>query len=99
MAGFPLPRLAPAVLQIADPDRLHYGSDWPFTPLDTVTQLAGELEATPLVDDALKQRIFMANSLALFPRLTQRTGNCDPNTTPPSNHHRARPSHGAHDHP
>ena len=71
LAGFPLPRLAPAALQIADPERLHYGSDWPFTPLDTVTQLAGELDATPLFDDALRRRIFTANSLALFPRLAQ----------------------------
>ena len=71
LAGFPLPRLAPAALQIADPERLHYGSDWPFTPLDTVTQLAGELDATPLFDDALRRRIFTANSLALFPRLAK----------------------------
>ena len=71
LAGFPLPRLAPAILQIADPERLHCGSDWPFTPPDTVTQLAGELDAPPLFDDALRRRIFTANSLALFPRLAQ----------------------------
>jgi predicted TIM-barrel fold metal-dependent hydrolase len=71
MAGFPLPRLASATLQIADPERLHYGSDWPFTPLDTVTQLAGELDATPIFDDVLRRRIFMDNSVALFPRLAR----------------------------
>ena len=86
MAGFPLPRLAAATSQIADPDRLHYGSDWPFTPLDTVTHLAGELDATPLLGDTLRQRIFLDNSLALFPRLAQqwkRGGRAMADVSPP----------------
>ena len=71
MAAFPLPRLIEATLQIADPERLHYGSDWPITPLDTVTRLAGELDATPLLDDTLRKRIMLDNALALFPRLAR----------------------------
>ena len=69
LAGYPLPRLAPALLQIADPGRIFYGSDWPFTPLPIVTQLAGELDRTPVFDDAIRTRILHGNALDLFPRL------------------------------
>ncbi len=57
LAGYPLPRLAPALLQIADPGRIFYGSDWPFTPLPIVTRLAGEMERTALLDDATRRRV------------------------------------------
>ena len=69
LAGFPLPRLAPALLQIADPDRILYGSDWPFTPLPIATRLAGDIDATPLFDGSLRRRILQDNALDLFPRL------------------------------
>lgn len=69
LAGSPLPRLAPALLSFADPDRLHYGSDWPFTPADTVERLSAELDATPLFSDDLRRRVLSDNARALFPRL------------------------------
>ena len=69
LAGFPLPRLLPALRQIADSDRILYGSDWPFTPLPIVTRLAQEQDATPLFDDASRRRVLHDNALALFPRL------------------------------
>lgn len=69
LAGYPLPRLAPALLQIADPGRIFYGSDWPFTPLPIVTRLAGEMDRTALFDDATRRRMLHDNALALFPRL------------------------------
>ncbi len=69
LAGYPLPRLAPALLQVADPGRIFYGSDWPFTPLPIVTRLAGEMDRTPLFDDATRTRILHGNALDLFPRL------------------------------
>ena len=69
MAGFPLPRLAPALLRIADSGHVLYGSDWPFTPLPIVTRLAGELDATPLFDAATRRRILHDNALDLLPRL------------------------------
>lgn len=69
LAGYPLPRLAPALLQIADPGHVFYGSDWPFTPLPIVTRLAGELETTSLFDAALRRRVLYDNALDLFPRL------------------------------
>ena len=61
--------MAPALLQIADPGRLFYGSDWPFTPLPIVTRLAGEIDGTGLFDDATRTRILHDNALALFPGL------------------------------
>ncbi len=69
LAGYPLPRLAPALLQIADPGRIFYGSDWPFTPLPIVTRLAGEMDRTALFDDATRRRVLHDNAVALFPRL------------------------------
>ncbi len=69
LAGFPLPRLAPVLMEIADPAHVLYGSDWPFTPLPIVTQCARDLEGTPVFDDALRRRILHDNALGLFPRL------------------------------
>lgn len=69
LAGYPLPRLAPALLEIADPGHIFYGSDWPFTPLPIVTRLSGELEKTPLFDATLRRRILHDNALDMFPRL------------------------------
>ena len=69
LAGYPLPRLAPALLEIADPGHILYGSDWPFTPLPIVTKMAREIDATPLIDGALRPRVLQDNALELFPRL------------------------------
>lgn len=69
LAGFPLPRLAPALLQIADPGRILYGSDWPFTPLPIVARLAAELDRTSLFDEDALNKVLRENALTLFPRL------------------------------
>jgi len=69
LAGFPLLRLAPALLQVADPARILYGSDWPFTPLPIVTRLAGEIDGTTLFDDAARRCILLDNAVTLLPRL------------------------------
>lgn len=69
LAGYPLPRLAPALMQIADPGHVMYGSDWPFTPLPIVTKLSGELDRTPVFDEQTRRRILVENALDLFPRL------------------------------
>lgn len=69
LAGYPLPRLAPALLQIADPGRVFYGSDWPFTPMPIVTRLAGEIDKTALFDEVTRRGVLHDNALALFPRL------------------------------
>ncbi len=69
MAGFPLPRLAPVLMEIADPGHIFYGSDWPFTPFPVVAHCAGDLDRTAVFDDALRRRILHDNALDLFPRL------------------------------
>ena len=46
-----------------------YGSDWPFTPLPIVARLAGEMDRTPVFDDAARKRVLHDNALTLFPRL------------------------------
>jgi len=69
LAGYPLPRLAPALMGIADAGRVFYGSDWPFTPMPIVTRMSAELDSTPVFDDATRRGILHDNALALFPRL------------------------------
>ena len=69
LAGSPIPTLARALLDIADPERLHYGSDWPFTPSENAIGLADELDRSDLFDENLRQRVLLGNSLKLFPRL------------------------------
>lgn len=68
LAGQPVPRLLSTLLSIADPDRLLYGSDSPFTPRPFVGRLAAKLAQTPLLDEATRAKIASANALRLFPR-------------------------------
>lgn len=69
LAGAPLPELLGALLQIADHQRLHYGSDWPFTPADACEKLAAELDATSLLDPDTRRAAMCENARRLFPRL------------------------------
>jgi predicted TIM-barrel fold metal-dependent hydrolase len=69
LAGAPVPHLLGPLLQVADHDRLHYGSDYPFTPASACDALAKRIETTPLIDDGLRQKIWRDNTVALFPRL------------------------------
>ncbi len=71
LAGFPLPRQLDALLTIATMERLHYGSDYPFTPLaaavDRVRQLASVGDEPGMLDH------LATNTRALFPRLAGAT--------------------------
>jgi predicted TIM-barrel fold metal-dependent hydrolase len=69
LAGAPVPQLLEALLQMADPERIHYGSDYPFTPAGACERLLRQIEATPLLDDAMRNRILRENARALFPRI------------------------------
>ena len=71
LAGAPLPELLPALLSIADPERILYGSDWPFTGLPSCFDLAQELDASTLLSGTLHRAFMRGNALRLFPRLTQ----------------------------
>jgi predicted TIM-barrel fold metal-dependent hydrolase len=57
LAGAPVPELLGALRQVADPDHLHYGSDFPFTPLAAAAALA----------DVLDDAVCSGNTEALFP--------------------------------
>ncbi len=69
LAGAPLPELLSALLQIARPDHLLYGSDWPFTPAEGCAALAQKLDQTPLLAGDLRAQAMRGNALSLFPRL------------------------------
>ena len=73
LAGAPVPQQLSALLQVADAEHLHYGSDYPFTPASTCVALAQALQATPLLDEATRARMWGENALSLFPRL-RKTG-------------------------
>ncbi|MEU2032654.1 amidohydrolase family protein [Nocardia amamiensis] len=66
LAGMPLPDQLPALLGIADPSRIHYGSDWPFTPLTEVRSNAEALDnAAQLAGDRLAD-VMRGNAQQLF---------------------------------
>lgn len=68
LSGTPLPRQLKALLDLTEPDHLHYGSDYPFTP-DFVAALAAEqLDAAGEPAGSLAAGL-RANTLALFPEL------------------------------
>ncbi|KAL3441614.1 hypothetical protein BJX65DRAFT_313616 [Aspergillus insuetus] len=69
LAGFPLPDQLPGLLRMVDHTRLLYGSDFPYTPLDSTEMLARELESgisSVLPDAADKEGVFSANAMRLF---------------------------------
>ena len=68
LAGAPVPELLGALLSVADPDRIHYGSDWPFTPPHVCETLAAALDETPLLDGDLRARVMRGNAERLFAR-------------------------------
>jgi 6-methylsalicylate decarboxylase len=70
LAGTPLPRLLPALRTFADPARLLYGSDWPFTPEPVIAKLRARLDEALETNADDLQAIFTGNALRLFPRLS-----------------------------
>ena len=68
MAGAPVPELLGALLQVADPGKLHYGSDWPFTPVAGCEELLGKLNETSLFDEPGRQAMMSGNARQLFTR-------------------------------
>ena len=71
LAGMPVPHLLRALLEVADHSRLHYGSDYPYTPAPACEKLMQLLEATPLLDDQLRQGIWRDNAEKLLPSLSK----------------------------
>jgi predicted TIM-barrel fold metal-dependent hydrolase len=60
----------PSLLDVADPDRITYGSDFPFAPASAVAFMAAEYDRYPLSAE-LRHAIDRGNAERLFPRLTE----------------------------
>ena len=69
LAGYAVPKMLPSLLAVADPGRILYGSDWPFTPEPVVAKLATLIDSAPTLDGATRSLILRANAEALLPRL------------------------------
>ncbi|MEU3642433.1 amidohydrolase family protein [Lentzea sp. NPDC034063] len=69
LAGVPLPVALDGLLAVAGPDRLLYGSDFPFTPAPLVAGLAEGLRQAPALHEALLSPGPNSPGAALFPRL------------------------------
>lgn len=61
LAGAPVPELLTALLAVADIDKIHYGSDYPFTPLGAAADLAVKLDATDLLTEQTRNAIYTGN--------------------------------------
>jgi 6-methylsalicylate decarboxylase len=68
-AGEPLPNALAALLRLAGPERIVYGSDLPFAPLPLVERSAERLLETELLDETTRHALAQGNALALVPRL------------------------------
>jgi predicted TIM-barrel fold metal-dependent hydrolase len=66
LAGAPVEEQLSALLAVADPSRLHYGSDFPFTPLQGCQYLMRQLQTSRLLDDTALDAIFRGNALDLL---------------------------------
>ena len=62
------PAALPSLLEVADPDRITYGTDFPFAPSAGIDFLNMQYENYPL-DPGVRAAIDRGNSEALFPRL------------------------------
>jgi 6-methylsalicylate decarboxylase len=69
--GASVPELLSALLQVADPNRIHYGSDRPFTPIQICEELLSALNNAPLLDEPLRSKVMSGNARHLLPRLSQ----------------------------
>jgi predicted TIM-barrel fold metal-dependent hydrolase len=69
LAGCPVDEQLGALVAVADPTRLHYGSDYPFTPESACQVLRGQLLGSHHLDAGRGGLAFTANSGQLFPRL------------------------------
>jgi 6-methylsalicylate decarboxylase len=68
LAGAPVPRQLPALLELTDPSHLLYGTDWPWTPEAAVTALTAAIRATPLLDHDQIAAMMTTNGLPLLDR-------------------------------
>ena len=66
LAGAPVEEQLGALLSVADPSKLHYGSDFPFTPSQGCEILIQQLEGSRHLDDTGLDAVFVDNSYDLL---------------------------------
>ena len=66
--GFNLPVQIPALRGIARPERMLFGSDYPFTPPSIAGPMLDNFRNTELLTEEEKTGVLRGNALALFPR-------------------------------
>jgi predicted TIM-barrel fold metal-dependent hydrolase len=71
LAGVPVPGLLRELLTVSDPQKIHYGSDYPFTPGPVCDKLEQAIEKTVLLDGSLRDDVWRNSALRLFPHLAQ----------------------------
>jgi len=69
LAGAPVPELLSALLSVADPTHIMYGSDWPFTPLAVCKTLAERIDTTPLLAEPLRTAVLSENAAKMCPSM------------------------------
>ena len=67
----PGPQTFGSLLQVASPDRILFGSDWPYCPPVLCTDMVEQLHDNPLIDASAVKAIERSNAVALFPRFSQ----------------------------
>ena len=67
------PYALPSLLAFADPERITYGSDWPFAPAARSLHFARLLDEFPLTEEQ-RAAIDRGNAVKMFPRLGQFEG-------------------------
>ncbi len=71
VAGIPLPRALPALLELVSSTQIVYGSDYPFTPPEMVESLAEALVSARIPELENAPATFRRNAEVLFPRFRQ----------------------------
>lgn len=71
LARAPLPELLATFLQVANRQRLRYGSDWPFITLAACDKPAHQLDAAPLFDPVTWRAATSSNAWQFFPRIVR----------------------------
>jgi predicted TIM-barrel fold metal-dependent hydrolase len=66
LAGAPVEEQLGALLSVADPSKLHFGSDFPFTPWQGCKILVQQLENSRHLDDTALDAVFLGNADGLF---------------------------------
>lgn len=69
ITGDPFPNALAALMRIAEPSRVLYGSDTPFAPPAVIARSARALRETDLVSDDQRVGVLRDNALVLVPRL------------------------------